>query len=293
MKKILLLGASSAIGTAFNNAYSALYDIERYTCRGHVVDAENVESYLNLDDRVFKNKDFILYFGGIANVQYCEVNPKECYYQNFLVPTQLAARAARHGVKFIHFSSASVWGSPAEKISASTRFEPISVYGRTKLECEQALAILGNCVNIRLFSTYGPTQEKLFVFDFLNKLKKLQFSLVDEVELRGNGESSRDFVHIDGICHVISNIFDDKLMHSNTIIVCSGKTFSTSEVVHLSGEMLAIDVDKYVRFGASEAKSVPDKWDIDVDSFKGDIVCLPDYAFPYGILEMYQSIVIK
>ncbi len=95
--------------------------------------------------------------GGLTSLEACEDDPERAQKLNVEAPAQLAKWAINRGVKLVHFSTDYVF--PGEQTGLRTETEmpqPLSVYGQTKLEGEQAvLADPGNLV-LRVSWVLGP-----------------------------------------------------------------------------------------------------------------------------------------
>lgn len=108
------------------------------------------------------------------------------------------------GARLIYPSSAAVYGaSAASPIPESAPPNPISPYGRHKLQAEQeiaeACAAFGlSAVIVRFFSLYGPGLRKQLLWDLAGRLWSS-----DRVELGGSGEETRDFLYIDDAVRLV------------------------------------------------------------------------------------------
>lgn len=133
MKRILITGKSSYVGTSFETWIKDKgtdYEVESISVRN--------ESWKDLDFSVY---DVILHTVGIAHRKETTEN-KELYYQiNRDLAFEVAKKAKREGIKqFIFFSSMSVYGIDTGVIKKSTPLRPKSNYGKSKLEAEKLIA---------------------------------------------------------------------------------------------------------------------------------------------------------
>ncbi len=101
--------------------------------------------------------DVFLNPGGLTSLEACEDDPELAQQLNVKAPAQFADWAASRGVKLVHFSTDYVFsGNQPGLRNESETPDPLSVYGRTKLEGERAvLAHPGNLV-LRISWVFGP-----------------------------------------------------------------------------------------------------------------------------------------
>lgn len=146
MKKILITGANSYIGTSFEN-----YIIEHYP-QEYIIDTMDM-----IDDswrqKYFSKYDIVYHVAGIAHSDSRKISKeKEMLY--YAVNTDLAIETARKakadGVKqFIFMSSAIVYGESApigkEKvITRDTPVSPANCYGDSKVKAENGIRPLND-----------------------------------------------------------------------------------------------------------------------------------------------------
>lgn len=136
MKKILITGANSYIGSSFENYlnknYNSCYQID-------TLDMIN-ESWKNFD---FSSYDVIYHVAGIAHIKETKDN-KDLYYKvNKDLAIEVAKKAKQENVKqFIFLSSMSVYGIEKGFITKDTTLNPKSNYAKSKLQAEEVLKSL-------------------------------------------------------------------------------------------------------------------------------------------------------
>ncbi len=84
--------------------------------------------------------DAIIHCAALAYVDQCENDPVLAEQINAVVPGQLAALAAEQGAQFIHVSTDAVFDGVRGGYTEDDAPNPLSVYARTKLAGEQAVA---------------------------------------------------------------------------------------------------------------------------------------------------------
>ena len=98
-------------------------------------------------------------------------------------------------------SSAAVYGNSVEfPIAESAAVAPISPYGFNKLAAEVIAQGYARCFGLkvcicRLFSVFGPAQRRLLVWELFEEFSGSN----PVVGLKGTGEESRDYLHIDDV----------------------------------------------------------------------------------------------
>jgi UDP-glucose 4-epimerase len=103
------------------------------------------------------------------------------------------------GARLVYPSSAAVYGAvSAGPLTETAPLQPISPYGRHKLEAETAIAAAASgfgleAVILRFFSLYGPGLRKQLLWDLAGRLA----SRPERLGLSGTGDEARDFLFID------------------------------------------------------------------------------------------------
>ncbi len=142
MKKILITGANSYIGTSFEN-YIKQHD-------GYQVDTVDMLDS-SWREKKFSGYDCIFHVAGIAHSDYGKISEerKALYYSvNTDLAIETAKKAKAEGVKqFIFMSSASVYGNSApigkkKVITIDSLPSPSNAYGDSKVKAEEGLRLL-------------------------------------------------------------------------------------------------------------------------------------------------------
>ena len=138
MKKILITGANSYIGTAFENYIKDDYPDD------YVIDTVDM-----LDstwcEKDFSGYDSVFHVAGIAHQKETKDNAELYYKVNRDLAVETAQKAKKDGVKqFVFLSSMSVYGMDVGEITKDTVPVPKSNYGKSKLQAEESIAELGD-----------------------------------------------------------------------------------------------------------------------------------------------------
>lgn len=141
MKRILITGANSYIGTSFEN-YIKQFD-------GYEVDTvDMIDSSWRQKD--FSNYDVVFHVAGIAHIKETKKNADLYYKINRDLAYETAQKAKNEGVgQFVFLSSMSVYGMDTGIITKETVPTPKSNYGKSKLQAEHLiLGIADNNFNV-------------------------------------------------------------------------------------------------------------------------------------------------
>jgi dTDP-4-dehydrorhamnose reductase len=163
MYKVLLLGKSGLLGSAFYKAAANL----------NIKLAAPSHSELDLSSRdcvvsflKSKNFDFVINCTGYNSVDAAEVNVEDCLELNLNVPAFLAEYLAENDLetRLIQFSSDYVFdGENTGGYNENALKNPLSVYGQSKNLMEEALVVSGcNWSVIRISWLFGPGKSNFF-----------------------------------------------------------------------------------------------------------------------------------
>lgn len=165
MKKILILGANSYIGTSFRKylttEYPEQYIVDTVSLRG--------DAWKSMD---WANYDSVINVTGKAHADITTLSDAE-KQEYYTVNCELACEAAKKAItdqakQYIYFSSIIVYGDSSNsrkpvRITADTKPAPSNFYGESKLRAEQKLQTLfayaereTKLVILRLPMIYGP-----------------------------------------------------------------------------------------------------------------------------------------
>ncbi len=118
--------------------------------------------------------DVVFYPAGFTWVDGCERDSARAYAANLDEPLNLARAAAAVGARFVYFSTDYVFDGTNGPYSEQSPTNPLSVYGRAKLNAEKALADeLGPAhLTIRTSWVYGPERQgKNFAYQLVRTLQ--------------------------------------------------------------------------------------------------------------------------
>lgn len=196
MKKILITGANSYIGTSFEK-YMAQWP-EKYQ-----VDT------VDMIDGTWREKDFsgydsVFHVAGIAHIKETAENAHLYYEINRDLAIETAEKAKREGIgHFVFLSSMSVYGVDEGVITPATEPVPKSNYGKSKLEAEIGIGKLRDegfrVAVLRPPMVYGDGCKG-------NYQALVKFAEI--MPVFPSYQNQRSMVHIDCLCRFVKEYLD-------------------------------------------------------------------------------------
>jgi UDP-glucose 4-epimerase len=271
---ILILGCQGFIGTHLCNNFL----LHKNTVVG--VDVMEVPANANYTyikvsrlstnwDKVFakQNFDICINAAGSGNVAYSVENPLIDFEANALDVIKIldAVRIYNPACKYLHISSAAVYGNPTKlPIAENDILQPISPYGFHKLISETICKEYASLYKIpvailRPFSIFGNGLRKQLLWDLCHKM-----NTSDTVALFGTGNESRDFIHITDFVQAVNCIIN------NSDFNCSIYNLALGEEVTI--KQVATVFEKYyhkkISFNGITKVGDPLNWRADVSALK-------------------------
>ena len=137
MKRILITGANSYVGTSFEKRLSQWPD------KYHVDTIDMIDGTWR--EKSFKGYDAVFHVAGIAHRKETKQNVHLYYEVNRDMAIETAKKAKADGVhQFIFMSSMSVYGMETGVITKDTVPNPKTHYGKSKLEAEDGISRLSD-----------------------------------------------------------------------------------------------------------------------------------------------------
>lgn len=223
MKRILITGANSYIGTSFEK-YMAQWPDEYQVDTIDMVDG-------SWREKSFAGYDSVFHVAGIAHQDSGKITEerKQLYYKvNTDLTIETAKKAKAEGVgQFIFMSSIIVYGASAKMgekkvITRDTVPAPVGAYGDSKLQAELGIQPLGDdnfkvCV-LRPPMIYGPGCKGNYPL-----LEKAALKLPFFPDIK----NERSMLHIDLLCSYLKNVIEKESagIHfpQNPEYVCTSK----------------------------------------------------------------------
>lgn len=197
MKKILITGAGSYIGTCFASFMEA--------AGGYTVDTVDMigDAWKQTS---FAGYDAVFHVAGIAHQKETAENAHLYYEVNRDLAVETAKKAKAEGVKqFVFLSSMSVYGMEEGCITLQTQPQPKTNYGKSKLQAEEGmLPLVGDGFKIAVLRppmVYGPGCKGNY-----QSLVKI----ADKLPIFPNYKNKRSVISIDRLCSYVKEVIDSE-----------------------------------------------------------------------------------
>lgn len=271
---ILILGSQGFLGTHLCNNFLKQ--------NNNVVGVDVMETPANINfsyikvsrlstnwDTIFtKYKfDICINAAGSGNVAYSVENPLIDFEANALDVIKIldAIRLYNPICKYIHISSAAVYGNPSKlPIKENDLLQPISPYGFHKHISETICKEYASLYNIpiailRPFSIFGNGLRKQLIWDLCQKM-----NLNKNVELFGTGKESRDFIHVVDFVQAVNCIISSSDFNCAIYNLASGIDTSIKEVAIIFEK----HYKKSIRFNGIIKPGDPINWKANIEALK-------------------------
>jgi nucleoside-diphosphate-sugar epimerase len=222
MKKILITGANSYIGTSFEKWLKQWPE-------DYLVDTVDMIDG-TWREKNFSGYDVVFHVAGIAHIKETKENVELYYKVNRDLVYEIAKKAKDEGVKqFIFLSSMSVYGMETGVISKDTVPIPKSNYGKSKLQAEELISPLQdstfNIAVLRPPMIYGKGCKGNY-----QALRKIALNM----PLFPKVNNKRSMIYIYNLCNFIKQLIDTKKSGLFTPQNC--EYVNTSEIVKFIAE---------------------------------------------------------
>ncbi len=229
MKRVLITGADSYIGTSFER-YIAEHYPNDYSV--DTIDMRNATWKM----ASFTGYDAVFHVAGIAHIKETASNAELYYRVNRDLAVETAKKAKEDGVKqFVFLSSMSVYGKDTGIITKETKPTPKSNYGKSKLQAEEEMASLDGesfkvCV-LRPPMVYGNGCKGNF--QTIIKIVK-NFPIFPKVK------NQRSMIYIENLCEFVRCCIEQNL---NGLFFPQNKEYMETSVI---AEIVAEHLQKKV-----------------------------------------------
>jgi nucleoside-diphosphate-sugar epimerase len=225
-KRILVTGSNGYLGNSFINQFESKYTFKKFSLLNEKLESINFDSI-----------DIVIHCAALVHQKVEQ--PYDKYHEiNVEYPVKLAKLAKVNDVKqFIFISTIAVYGEYLEKLDENTSCNPITPYGKSKLEAEKQLLKLNDenfgVSIIRPPMIYGKSAPGNI--DSLIKLvKKLPILPLGKID------NKRSFIYIGNICHLVDEIITQE--KAGIFLAVDNEPLSTSKLI----ELIAINLDKNI-----------------------------------------------
>ena len=206
--------------------------------------------------------DVIIPLACLVGFPLCDERPREAIEVNYEINRWIAENK-RDDQILIYPCTNSGYGVSVDGsvCTEESPLNPVSLYGRTKVDAEKVYQKTEGCCTLRLATVFGPSSRArtdLLVNNFVLKALKERILVLYECEFM------RNYVHIWDICRVFEFII-------NNWDVCKNETFNVgNDSINMNKLQLAQKIKEHIPVEIIQAEftSDPDKRDYIVSSQK-------------------------
>jgi nucleoside-diphosphate-sugar epimerase len=254
------------------------YNDKLMIIRGDVRDRNLIANWIKKVDAIFP-------LACITGAPACDKDKTAAQTINYeAVKTILDFRSKQQMVIFPTTNSGYGIGQDGIHCTEKTSLNPISLYGRLKVEAEKAVLASGNCITLRLATAFGVSPRMrldLLVNDFVYRAVNDRFIVLFEANFKRNYIHVRDIAN--AFIHGLNNF--DSMRNEPYNVGISDCNISKLE--------LCQEIKKYVPdfyFSISEIGEDPDKRNYIVSNEKIEASGFkPGFSLQYGITELIKG----
>lgn len=233
-----------------NLSTGKIQNLESDVTLGHVRFFEGDVRDGDLVNKLVRGIDAVVHLAAEVSVPYSVENPILTNDVNLNGTLNLLNACAKNGAhRFVLISTCAVYGEPHYlPIDEKHPTQPLSPYASSKLAAEAYRDVFGKVyglgsVILRLFNVYGPRQRAYDVYSgvitrFVNHLFHGK-----PLVIYGDGEQTRDFVHVDDVVEAVVLALESKKAAGETFNVGSGKPISINELASLVSRAFGVDAE--------------------------------------------------
>ena len=237
--------------------------------------------------------DAVVHLAGLSNDPLGDLNPALTDEINYRASVQLAERARDAGVaRFAFSSSCSNYGAGVDdELTEESDFNPVTPYGRSKVDTEFALARLAtddfSPTYLRSGTAYGVSPRLRFDL-VLNNLTAWAFC-TGNVLLKSDGTPWRPIVHIEDMSRAFLSVIEAPrdLVHDEAFNV--GRTSENYQIRDLAEIVARVVPGSKVEF-ASEAGPDTRDYKVNCDKIKDTLPSFePQWTAEAGAIELRDA----
>jgi UDP-glucose 4-epimerase len=237
-------------------------EIKSYSKNHFIGDLLDKKLLLNISNQLTSEFDQIniFYLAGISSVQESFNYIGKKFSESVESYCNLLDSFIKTNSRIIFTSSGSVYDTRNKQLFRETdALNPVSPYSTIKLACEKLSTIYSDVYGLdiriaRIFSVYGESVKKLFIYDCINKILNAEKSIT----LKGNGYQERDYLYLDDVVRGLETILE-KGEKSETYNLSSGKPTKISTIVDQIKDSLEMNYIK-VNWSNNDTFGESEKW---------------------------------
>ncbi len=213
-----------------------------------------------------KKYDVCINAAGNGDIQRSVIDPLFDYHSNVTETKEILETISKFGFgcKYIHLSSAAVYGNPVSlPVSETALIAPVSPYGKHKYEAELICHTFFKhnsipLIILRPFSLFGPGLKKQLFWDVYQKYKINQH----KIDLWGEGTETRDYLFIDDFINIADHLIENATYSAEIYNIGSGIQRTIKEVVNLFFNKFSIRPELHFMKNVKEEN--PLHWQADI-----------------------------
>ena len=299
MKKIIITGCNGFIGRSLVSNFTSqdyhVIGIDRNDPPDEISNLFNYKYYkLDLpskliDESLIKYQpEYVIHAAGPSSIIASLRNPSVDFSGSVINLYSLLDGIRKYSptTKIIFLSSAAVYGNvKVLPISEKSQIKPISPYGFHKLLCEMILDEfyqlynLQSCI-IRIFSVYGRGLKSRIFWDICKQASKSK-----TVSLFGNGNETRDFIHMKDLMNVVNIVIEKGNYNAVRYNVASGTEVKICDLAKIIINNL--NLGNEIIFNNQKRKGDPDQWVADIGEIN-ELGFRPSVDIESGLKEYTQ-----
>jgi UDP-glucose 4-epimerase len=243
--RIFITGGAGFIGTHLCQKLAQTHDVTIYdnfsnsnqenslsTTQSVSIISGDILDYQKLSSAM-KNHNIVIHLAAKIDVINSIINPELTFETNVKGTQNVLDSCVLNGItKIIATSSAAIYQNVSKgSITEENKTEPLSPYGKSKLEMEKIITNSKiDSTILRLFNVYGSNSTSGVIVNFKENIQNNK-----QLTIFGDGKAIRDFVHVDDVIHGIVLSISSK---SGIFNIASGTGTSINDLaklfIHLS-----------------------------------------------------------
>lgn len=236
--------------------------------------------------KYFKDVSYVFHLAGLAEIIPSIKNPRKYFINNTLGTLNVLEAAKKVRVKkFIYAASSSCYGSPKKfPTKENEKIDTKHPYAFTKFLGEEAVMNYANFFNMpniscRFFNVYGPRLNTRGQYGavFGNFLKQTQNK--KPLTIVGNGNQTRDFIHVDDLTNAFIKLIRSKL-RNKIYNLGSGKETSINKIASIIGGKKTF---------IPKRPSEPNRSLASISKIKKDINWKPKISINDGVKKLFSN----